>query len=168
MTDISGRGVGMDVVRKQMQKLRGRVDIQSRPGKGTTFLLKLPLTLAIIDGLGGGRGRGALHRADVRGERNAPPHRGAISPFEGRDEMVLVRGTLLPVVRLHRRFRIEPRTENPSDSLLIVAENGGKQFCLMVDELMGKQEVVIKSLGEACAIFRASPAAPFWAMAAWA
>ena len=61
----------------------------------------------------------------------------------------MVRGTLLPLIRLHRRFRIDPRFENPWDSLLIVSENGGKQFCLMVDELIGKQEVVIKSLGEA-------------------
>ncbi len=72
VTDVSGRGVGMDVVRKQIQKLRGHVEIQSRAGKGATFTLKVPLTLAIIDGLGGGGGLGALYRAVVRRQRDVP------------------------------------------------------------------------------------------------
>jgi two-component system chemotaxis sensor kinase CheA len=67
---------------------------------------------------------------------------------EGRSEMAMVRGTLLPVVRLYQKFGVAPRSENPAESLLIVAEAGERAFCLMVDELLGKQEVVIKSLGE--------------------
>jgi len=148
ITDVSGRGVGMDVVRKHLQKLRGRVDVQSRPGEGTTFLMKLPLTLAIIDGLvvGVGNQRYIVPIFAVR--EMLKPAQDAISTVRGREEMAMVRGTLLPLIRLHRRFGIQARFENPWDSLLIVSENGGKQFCLMVDELVGKQEVVIKSLGE--------------------
>ena len=148
ITDVSGRGVGMDVVRKHIQKLRGRIDVLSKPGEGTTFLLKLPLTLAIIDGLvvGVGDQRYIVPIFAVR--EMLKPAEDAISTIHGREEMAMVRGTLLPVVRLHQRFHVTPRFENPWESLLIVSESGGKQFCLMVDELIGKQEVVIKSLGE--------------------
>lgn len=151
ITDVSGRGVGMDVVRKHVQKLRGRIDVMSRPGEGTTFLLKLPLTLAIIDGLvvGVGGQRYIVPIFAVR-EMLKPPE-DSISTLQGRQEMAMVRGSLLPLVRLHQRFGVKPRFENPWDSLLIVSESGGRHFCLMVDELIGKQEVVIKSLGETMA-----------------
>jgi two-component system chemotaxis sensor kinase CheA len=148
ITDVSGRGVGMDVVRKQVQKLRGRIEVLSKPGQGTTFLLKLPLTLAIIDGLvvGVGDQRYIVPIFAVR--EMLQPAEKAISTIHGRQEMALVRGTLLPVIRLHQRFQVKPRHEHPWESLLIVAESGSKLFCLMVDELIGKQEVVIKSLGD--------------------
>ena len=148
ITDVSGRGVGMDVVRKHVQKLRGRIEVRSTFGQGTTFLMKLPLTLAIIDGLvvAVGSQRYIVPIFAVR--EMLKPAEDAISTVRGREEMAMVRGALLPVVRLHRRFGVDPRFENPWESLLIVSENGGKQFCLMVDELIGKQEVVIKSLGE--------------------
>jgi two-component system chemotaxis sensor kinase CheA len=148
VTDVSGRGVGMDVVRKHVQKLRGRVDASSTPGQGTSFLMKLPLTLAIIDGLvvGVGQQRYIVPLFAVR--EMLKPAEEAISTVQGKYEMAMVRGALLPVVRLHQRFGVEPRFEKPWESLLIVSESGGRQFCLMVDELIGKQEVVIKSLGE--------------------
>jgi two-component system, chemotaxis family, sensor kinase CheA len=148
ITDVSGRGVGMDVVRKQVQKLRGRIDVISKPGQGTTFLLKLPLTLAIIDGLvvGVGDQRYVVPLFAVR--EMLQPAEQAISTIHGRQEMAMVRGTLLPVIRLHQRFQVTPRYQHPWESLLIVSESGSKLFCLMVDELIGKQEVVIKSLGE--------------------
>jgi two-component system, chemotaxis family, sensor kinase CheA len=148
ITDVSGRGVGMDVVRKQVQKLCGRIDVISKAGEGTTFLLKLPLTLAIIDGLvvGVGDQRYIVPIFAVR--EMLQPDEEAISTIHGRQEMALVRGGLLPVIRLHQRFNVQPRHQQPWESLLIVAESGTKLFCLMVDELIGKQEVVIKSLGE--------------------
>jgi two-component system chemotaxis sensor kinase CheA len=148
VTNISGRGVGMDVVRKHVQKLRGRIEIQSVFGQGTTFLLKLPLTLAIIDGLviGVGRERYIVPLFAVRETFRPKPD--MLSTVCGRGEMVLIRGKLLPVTRLYRQFRVKPRTEDPSDGVLIVAEIGGRLFCLMVDDLIGKQEVVIKTLGE--------------------
>ncbi|HSW51037.1 MAG TPA: chemotaxis protein CheA, partial [Bryobacteraceae bacterium] len=148
VTDISGRGVGMDVVRRHVQKLRGRIDVQSKPGKGTTFLLKLPLTLAIIEGLVVvvGEYRYIIPIFAVREMFRPTPE--ALSTVQGREEMAMVRGRLLPVVRLHRRFGVRPRSEDPCEGLLAVAESEGKLFCVLVDDVVGKQEVVIKSLGE--------------------
>ncbi len=148
VTDISGRGVGMDVVRKKIQHLRGRVEIQSIPGQGATFLLKVPLTLAIIDGLVVGVGQERYIVPVFAVKEMLRPGEDTISTVENRDEMALVRGRLFPVVRLHRRFDVIPRSEDATQCVLIIAESAGKDFCLMVDEVIGKQEVVIKSLGE--------------------
>jgi two-component system, chemotaxis family, sensor kinase CheA len=148
VTDISGRGVGMDVVRKQIQKLRGRVDIESKLGAGTTFHLRLPLTLAIIEGLvlGVGKERYIVPISVV--QEMLRPTKEMIASVEGRHEMAMVRERLLPVVRLHQRFGVQPRSEDVCEGLLVVAEGEGKRFCLLVDEFIGKQEVVIKSLGD--------------------
>jgi len=148
LTDVSGRGVGMDVVRRQIQKLRGHVEIQSRAGKGATFTLKVPLTLAIIDGLvvGVGSDRYIVPLFAVR--EMFRPTADAIFTVQNRAEMVMMRGNLLAVLRLYRKFGVKPRSEDPCQGLLIVAEGDGQRFCLMVDELIGKQEAVIKSLGE--------------------
>jgi two-component system chemotaxis sensor kinase CheA len=148
VTDVSGRGVGMDVVRKQIQKLRGHVEIQSREGLGATFTLKVPLTLAIIDGLvvGVGAERYIVPLFAVREMFRPTPE--AIFTVQNRGEMVMVRENLLAVVRLYRKFGVKPHSEDPCQALLIVAEGEGHRFCLMVDQLIGKQEAVIKSLGE--------------------
>jgi two-component system chemotaxis sensor kinase CheA len=148
VTDISGRGVGMDVVRKHVQKLRGRIEIQSKRGQGTTFLLRLPLTLAIIEGLVVKIGREQYIVPIFAIKELFRPSPEQLSTIHGKDEMALVRGKLLPVVRLYRYFGVKPKAENPCDGLLLVAESQEKTFCLLVDELVGKQEVVIKSLGE--------------------
>jgi two-component system chemotaxis sensor kinase CheA len=153
ITDVSGRGVGMDVVRKHITKLRGRVDIASRPGAGSTFSIKLPLTMAVIDGLIVGVGaRGDVHRYIVplfAVRETLRPAPDAVSTIPDGGEMVLVRGSLLPILRLHRRFDIAPASEDPSAGILIAIESHRRTFCLLVDELLGKQEVVIKSLGPA-------------------
>jgi len=147
VSDISGRGVGMDVVRRQVEKLRGRIEIQSQPGVGTTFFLKLPLTMAIIDGLVVSVGRQRYIVPLYSVTEMFRPAEDAIFTIQNRQEMVMVRERLLPVVRLYRRFGVAPRTEDPCQALLIVAESDGHPFCLLVDDLIGKQEVVIKSLG---------------------
>ncbi len=148
ITDVSGRGVGMDVVRRNVEKLRGRIDTHSTLGQGTTFLLKLPLTLAIIDGLvvEVGAERYIIPLSAVK--EIFRPKAETVFSIEGRDEMVLVREHLIPVVRLHHQLAIEARHTELSKGLLVVVESEGKQFCLLVDDLLGKQEVVIKSLGE--------------------
>ncbi len=148
VTDVSGRGVGMDVVRRQIHKLRGRIDIRSVEGTGTTFLLKVPLTLAIIDGLvvTVGVERYIVPIFAVR--EMVRPTAEMISTVQGRAEMALVRGSLLPVIRLYRRFSVKPDNEDPTRCLLIVSEGAGRKFCLMVDGLIGKQEVVIKGMSE--------------------
>ena len=148
VTDVSGRGVGMDVVRKQIVKLRGRVDIQSRAGQGSTFFIRLPLTLAIIEGLVVGVGRERYVAPMFAVKEMFRPAPEALSSVPDGGEMALVRGSLLPILRLHRRFGVTPRSENPAEGILIIAENERGNFCLLVDELIGKQEVVIKNLGE--------------------
>ena len=148
ITDISGRGVGMDVVRKHVQKLRGRIEIQSKAGQGTTFLLRLPLTLAIIEGLVVKIGREQYIVPIFAVKELFRPSPESLSTIHGQDEMALVRGRLLPVVRLYKQFGVKPKAEDPCEGLLLVAESQEKTFCLLVDELVGKQEVVIKSLGE--------------------
>lgn len=137
----------MDVVRKQVQKLRGRVEISSTPGVGTTFFLKLPLTLAIVDGLvvGVGGERYILPLFAVR--EMLRPTAETVFTVQDKGELAMVRGRLLPLVRLHSRFSLASERKPDTDSLVIVAESAQRSFCLMVDELIGKQEVVIKSLG---------------------
>jgi two-component system chemotaxis sensor kinase CheA len=149
VTNVSGRGVGMDVVRRHIEKLRGRIEIRSTVGAGTTFLLKLPLTLAIIDGLvvGVGQERYIVPLFAIR--EMFRPTAETIWTVQQRAEMALVRGSLLPVVRLYRIFHVQPKSEDPLAGVLVVAEVEGQRFCLLVDELIGKQEVVIKTLGEA-------------------
>jgi two-component system, chemotaxis family, sensor kinase CheA len=148
VSDLSGRGVGMDVVRRQIQKLRGRVDLRSTPGEGTTFLLRLPLTLAIIDGL-------VISLASNRYIIPVPtvkeilhPNEDMVFTVEGRAEMIKVRERMLPLVRLARWLKLDQSRPKLSDGILIVLEAQGKTFCLAVDKVLGKQEVVIKSLGE--------------------
>ena len=147
VTDLSGRGVGMDVVRRQVQKMRGRVDIESRMGSGTTFVIKLPLTLAIIDGLVVGVGEQRFIVPIFVIHEIFQPRAETIFTVEGRKEMMLIRGNLLPVVRLHERFSVKPRSTELTECVVVVAEAHGKRFCLVVDELIGKHEVVIKNLG---------------------
>jgi two-component system chemotaxis sensor kinase CheA len=149
ITDISGRGVGMDVVRQHVESLRGRIEIKSELGKGTTFLILLPLTLAIIEGLVivVGSHRYIIPLFSVR--EMFRPTQDMLFTVQGSEEMILKRGALLPLIRLHKRFSIIPRTENICEGLLVVCDFAGKLFCLFVDDLLGRQEVVIKSLDEA-------------------
>jgi two-component system, chemotaxis family, sensor kinase CheA len=149
VSDVSGRGVGMDVVRKQILKLRGSVELQSTEGRGTVFSLRLPLTLAIIDGLVvmTGSERYILPLASIK--ELFRPVAGQVSTVEGRAEVVAVRDKLVPVIRLYEKFGIQPRTTDVLASVFVMAEIDGVCFCIMVDDLIGKQEVVIKNLGSA-------------------
>lgn len=148
VTDISGRGVGMDVVKRHIQKLRGHTDIRTEAGRGTTFQLKMPLTLAIIDGLIVGVGAERYIVPVFAVKQILRPEAGMVSTVENKREIALIRDRVLPVVRLSRRFGVKPRSEDPLESLLVLTECQGSEYCLMVDALLGKQEVVIKSLGE--------------------
>lgn len=147
VTEVSGRGVGMDVVWKHLVHLRGRVEIRSTPAKGSQFLLRLPLTMAIIDGLVVlcGEERYIVPIFSVR--EMFRPAAESIFTVQGKGEMVLVRGQLLPLVRLKRRLNLRSGVDDPCQGLVIVGESGTNRFCLLVDALAGKQEVVIKSLG---------------------
>jgi two-component system chemotaxis sensor kinase CheA len=146
VSDISGRGVGMDVVRRSIEKLRGKVEVRSAVGRGSTFAIRLPLTLAIIEGMvvGVGRERYVLPLTSIiRSLRPAPDQ---IHTVMGEGEMVQVQGELFPLLRLHERFAIAPRSEKPWEGLVVVIEAEGGRGCLLVDELLGIQQVVIKGL----------------------
>ncbi|MGH9581739.1 MAG: chemotaxis protein CheA, partial [Bryobacteraceae bacterium] len=148
VTDISGRGVGMDVVKKQVQKMRGRIEIRSTPGQGTVFSIKLPLTLAIIDGLVVGVGEERYIVPIFAVQETLRPAEETLSALPNGAEMALIRGALVPVVRIGRLFGVQAGSENIWEGLLVICEGGGRRFALVVDELIGKQEVVIKSLGK--------------------
>jgi two-component system chemotaxis sensor kinase CheA len=148
ITSVSGRGVGMDVVKKNIESLRGRIDIHSVLGKGTTFTIRLPLTLAIIDGqiIKVGSERYIIPISSI--VQSFRPAAGQISTIQGKGEMVMVRGQLLSLIRLHKLFGITSSVKNVIDALLVVVEEDGRKCCLLVDELFGQQQVVIKSVGD--------------------
>ena len=148
VTDLSGRGVGLDVVRRNIEKLRGTVDISSTPGKGTSFRIALPLTLAIIDGLVVciGSERYILPTLSVR--ESFRPKASMITRIQNRAEVVNVRGQLIPLFRLHEIFGIPARSTDPTQGIIVVAQSGANLCCLLVDALLHKQEVVIKNLNE--------------------
>ena len=149
LTEISGRGIGMDVVRRNVETLRGRIEIRSSPDVGATFLIKLPLTLATIEGLllSVGAQRFVLPTFVVRESLRPAPDRTHFIPGQG--WVVQVREELLPLVRLADLFRIPAAVTNPDEAVVIVLEDHPRHMALMVDQLLGKQEIVIKSLGEA-------------------
>jgi two-component system chemotaxis sensor kinase CheA len=153
VTEISGRGVGMDVVRRNIEALRGRVEIRSERGKGTTFQIKLPLTLAVLDGLlvATGKERFVLPTNAVR--ESLRPQLSQIHNVSGQPRMMQVRSSLVPLVFLGELFGIEHQSD-PSRATVVVIEDDGRQVGLVVDELLSKQEVVIKSLGETFASVR--------------
>jgi two-component system chemotaxis sensor kinase CheA len=149
ITEISGRGVGMDVVRRNISALRGRIEIQSTLGQGTTFLIKLPLTLAILDGLvlGVGVERFVLPTFAVRESLRPVPEQ--VHTVKGRPCMIQVRDKLVPLMWLSELYGIDASETDACNSIVVLIEDDGQQVGLVVDRLLGKQEVVIKSLGDA-------------------
>jgi two-component system chemotaxis sensor kinase CheA len=147
ITDISGRGVGMDVVKRSVEKLRGKVEVISKKGKGTSVLMKLPLTLAIIDGIMVRAGDRDFIIPTFSVLESLRPNPGDCKTVINRGEMVKIRDSLHPLVRLHELFGFEPKNRDPWEAIVVVAETDGRRKCILVDELLGKQEVVIKSLG---------------------
>ncbi|WP_416548787.1 chemotaxis protein CheA [Limnohabitans sp. DCL3] len=147
VTEVSGRGVGMDVVRGSINKLRGRVDIASVAGQGTAFNIFLPLTLAVIDAMlvGVGSERFIVPTLVIR--ESLRPKPGMVSTVQGRGEVIQVRGKLIPLVRLADKLDLPCVAQHACDGIVVVVDSGDRSLGLLVDSLMGKQEVVIKSLG---------------------
>jgi two-component system chemotaxis sensor kinase CheA len=147
VTEISGRGVGLDVVKQTITRLRGKIDISSKAGEGTRFLLRLPLTLAIIDGMvvQVGSERYILPTVGVRETLRPAPEDYFTVQHEG--ELIRVREQLMPLMRLHRLFGVGDPDVPPSEALVMVVEHEGEKRALLVDDILGKQEIVIKSLG---------------------
>lgn len=149
ITDISGRGVGMDVVRANVEKMKGKIEIKSEEGKGSTFIIKLPLTLAIIEGITFALGEqiyimpliSIIEQMKVKNEQ--------IKPFEGRGEMIKIRDEYLPLIRLHKVFEIDTQVDDIDNGIVVVVEAGYRRCAIFVDELLDQQQVVIKSLDSA-------------------
>ena len=146
VTDISGRGVGMDVVKRNIEKLNGRIDIQSKLGQGSTFVLRIPLTLAIIDAMlvRVGKGKYMIPTLSIR-ESLVPTMKQVTITPDGK-EILRLREEMVPIVRLYDVFSQEPDSNRLKDGILIVAEDGGHSFAIFVDEIIGQQQTVIKGL----------------------
>lgn len=146
VSDVSGRGVGMDVVKRNIKDLGGVVEVESKPGEGSVFRIRLPLTLAILDGqlvrVGGEVYIVSL--VSIIESLQVKPE--AVSSVAGQAELYRLRDEYLPIVRLHHLFDIEPDSENLRDGLLVIVEAEGRKVGLFVDDLLGQQQVVIKSL----------------------
>lgn len=147
VTDISGRGVGMDVVKRNIEQLRGKIDIRSEKGKGTTFSIRLPLTLAIIDGMIVRVGEERFIIPTINIEQALRPTPRQITTIQHRGEVIDVRGRLVPVVQLGENFRLSPRVD-PCQAMVVVVRSDDEPVAVVVDELIGQQQVVIKSLGQ--------------------
>ncbi|MDI9403416.1 MAG: chemotaxis protein CheA [Limnohabitans sp.] len=148
ITDISGRGVGMDVVRRNIEALRGSVEIRSTPGKGSVFSMRLPLTMAIIDGMVVRVGHQRYIVPTLNIERSFRPTTEQLTKVLGKGEVAKVRDALLPIYRLQRVFNLAEGECELEHGLLLVLENGKRRACVFVDEILGQQQVVIKTLGD--------------------
>ena len=148
ITDVSGRGVGMDVVKAGIEKFRGQLNIESSKGQGTKFTISLPLTLAIIDGM--------LVRVDderyviptISVQKAFKPVKEDYFTVEGKGEMVKDRGSLIPLIRLNEIYHTSSQKKSVWDGLVVVVESKDEKRALLIDELLGKDEYVIKSLGK--------------------
>lgn len=147
VTAVSGRGVGMDVVKRNIEKLRGKIEIASEVGRGSVFKIKLPLTMAIIDGLVVRVGEDRFILPSTSVQMALRPARENISTVHGKGEVLDLRGRFVPIHRLNRRFNIHGEAANPWDGIVVIVETSGKTSALLVDEMVSKQEVVIKNLG---------------------
>jgi len=148
VTDISGRGVGMDVVKRNIEALRGQIEIQSELGSGSLFSIRLPLTLAIIDGMVVRVGSQRYIIPTLSILMSIRPESKQLSTVTGRGNMLLLQGKLLPLFHISRMFSIGDAIENPTEGILVVVEEDGRQVALLIDEILGQQQIVIKSLGE--------------------
>lgn len=145
VTEFSGRGVGMDVVRQNIEKVNGSISVESQKGLGTTFTIKIPLTLAIVDGMEVAVSDGIyiIPITSIRQTFKLGEGVQILKDTEG-SEMVMLRGTCFPVIRLHRIHGVENATTDLKDGIFILIENDRKAACLFVDELLGEQQVVVK------------------------
>jgi len=148
VTDVSGRGVGMDVVKKNIEALRGQVEIKSECGSGSVFKMSLPLTLAIIDGMVVRVGPETYVIPTVSIVRSIRPAEKELTTVLNQGEMVTLQGRLIPLFRVARLYQIDDAKQDAEDAVVVIVEDEDRQAGLLVDELIGRQQVVIKSLGE--------------------
>ena len=145
VTEFSGRGVGMDVVKKNIEQVGGTITIASERGKGTTFTIKIPLTLAIVDGMNIAVGKTifTLPITAIRQSFKVTDENQIIHNTDG-TEMIILRGECYPVIRLRDLYGIEDGTENLLEGILIQVDSGDTGYCIFADELLGEYQVVVK------------------------
>lgn len=148
ITDVSGRGVGMDVVKRAITNLRGNIEIQTKVGKGTTFTLRLPLTLAIIDGVIVEIGSEKYIIPTVSIKESLVIKKEQFNVIAGKTETVFIRDKVMPLIRVGSFFGIPDAIKDPWDGLIIIVESDKQEAAILVDKMIDKQEIVIKSLGE--------------------
>jgi two-component system chemotaxis sensor kinase CheA len=146
VTDVSGRGVGMDVVKRNIQDMGGHVEITSRAGQGTTTRIVLPLTLAILDGMSVKTGSEIFILPLNFVMESLQPEAGDIYTVAGNERLVRVRGEYLPLVELHATFKVADARTDPTQGIVVIMQAEGRRFALLVDELVGQQQVVVKNL----------------------
>jgi len=144
--DLSGRGVGMDVVKSNIEDLRGSVEIKTREGEGTLIRVKLPLTLAIIEGMLVSIGRSILIVPLLSVIETIQIREQDYKTVEGKGEVILVRGEYISLIRLDRLFGLEAKFTEPWESLIVIVESDGERVGIMIDDLVGQQQIVIKSI----------------------
>jgi two-component system chemotaxis sensor kinase CheA len=150
ITDVSGRGVGMDVVRTNISALNGSINVDSRVGQGTAITLKIPLsvTLQVIKALHVRVGQSNFIISLEEILESLRPNPGELSTVEGRGLILNRRGQITPLIKLYEIFNLEPDYPDPADGLLVMVETSSGRYALLVDEVMGQQQVVVKELGE--------------------
>jgi len=146
VTDVSGRGVGMDVVKQNIQSMGGYVEIQSQKGKGTTIRIVLPLTLAILDGMSVKTGEEVFILPLSCVAESLQPRPEDIKAVPGGGRLLKVRNEYLTLVPMYERFRITPSLPDPSEGIVVILDSEGKKIALQIDELVGQQQVVVKNL----------------------
>ena len=144
VTEYSGRGVGMDVVKKGIEKIGGTVSVDSKEGFGTTFIIKIPLSLAIVDGMEVSVGK-SIFTIPINSIKESfkLKENQLIKDTTGR-EMIMIRGQCYPLIRLYELYELETEVTDVYSGIIILVENEGRSACLMADELMGEQQVVVK------------------------
>lgn len=146
VTEVSGRGVGLDVARQNIEALRGSIEVESELGTGSTFRIKLPLTLAIIDGMMVRVGDEVITLPLLSILESIRPKAEEIKTVEGKGELISVRDEFLPLVRLHEVFDLPTESTDPTRALVVIIESVAKRFGVLVDDILGEQQAVIKSL----------------------
>ncbi|NLH49742.1 MAG: chemotaxis protein CheA [Myxococcales bacterium] len=146
VTAISGRGVGMDVVKRNLEAMRGRINIVSTPGRGTTFKMILPLTLAIIDGMLITCGPEEYIIPTLSIIESIQPSRDMLSTLYGRMEFINLRDSIMPLVRVSDLFHIGAAKKDPTEALIVIVESMDRRLGLMIDDVLTQQQVVIKNL----------------------
>ncbi|RUR31002.1 chemotaxis protein CheA [Vreelandella andesensis] len=146
VTDVSGRGVGMDVVKRNIQGMGGRVEIQSKKGEGTNTRIVLPLTLAILDGMSIKVGSETFILPLSTVLESLQPAKGDMYAMAGDDVVLKVRDEYLPVIAIHEVLDVENAITDPTKSIAVIVQGEGRRYAMLVDELIGQQQVVVKNL----------------------